>query len=55
MLADLPTRWSNCRLLIIGHVATRWALDHYLDGVPVEELLEADFDWRPEGWEYQLT
>ena len=54
VLADLPMRWSDCRILIIGHVATRWALDHHLDGVPVEDLLAADFGWRAEGWEYQL-
>ncbi len=52
-LADLPTRWDNCRVLVIGHVATRWAMDHFLDGVPIEELMAVDFDWR-EGWEYRL-
>jgi hypothetical protein len=37
---------------VIGHVATRWALDH-LRGVPLEQLVVAPFDWRP-GWEYVL-
>ena len=41
------------RVLIIGHVATRWALDHVLGGVPLEELAVADFAWQP-GWEYRL-
>ena len=50
---DLPTRWEDRRVLVIGHVATRWALDHYLGGVPLEELFDADFGWR-EGWEYRL-
>jgi alpha-ribazole phosphatase/probable phosphoglycerate mutase len=34
-------------------VATRWALDHYLIGVPLETLVAADFAWQ-EGWEYQV-
>jgi 2,3-bisphosphoglycerate-dependent phosphoglycerate mutase len=41
------------RVLIIGHVATRWALDHVASGVPLEELVDAPFEWR-EGWEYEL-
>ncbi|MGK5551951.1 histidine phosphatase family protein [Actinomadura kijaniata] len=52
-LADLPLRWSDTRVLVIGHVATRWAFDHLIDGRPLEELVDADFGWR-EGWEYRL-
>jgi hypothetical protein len=29
------------------------ALDHYLNGVPLETLATSDFAWR-EGWEYEL-
>jgi broad specificity phosphatase PhoE len=53
LLDDLPPRWDGQRVLIIGHVATRWALDHVLGGVPLEELAVADFAWQP-GWEYRL-
>jgi 2,3-bisphosphoglycerate-dependent phosphoglycerate mutase len=35
-LDDLIPRWSGERVLVVGHVATRWALDHYLIGVPLE-------------------
>jgi 2,3-bisphosphoglycerate-dependent phosphoglycerate mutase len=52
-LGDLP-RWNGQRILVIGHVATRWGLDHLLDCVPLEELVEQDFAWRP-GWEYQVN
>jgi alpha-ribazole phosphatase/probable phosphoglycerate mutase len=51
-LPDLRLRWEGA--LVIGHVATRWAFDHLLDGMALEELLAADFGWR-EGWEYQIT
>ena len=40
-------------LLLIGHTATRWALDHLLDGRTLEQVVTAPFDWR-EGWEYDL-
>lgn len=52
-LRDLP-RWDGQRVLVIGHVATRWGLDHWLNGTPLEELADADFAWQ-EGWEYQLS
>jgi broad specificity phosphatase PhoE len=52
-LDDLPSRWNDSRVLVIGHVATRWAFDHFLGGIPLEELITADFAWR-EGWEYKL-
>jgi broad specificity phosphatase PhoE len=53
VLADLPVRWDGRRVLLIGHVATRWALDHYLGGVPLHELAARGFRWQ-EGWEYRL-
>jgi 2,3-bisphosphoglycerate-dependent phosphoglycerate mutase len=51
-LDDLA-RTTDRRVLLIGHVATRWALDHRLRGTPLEELVVAEFEWR-EGWEYTL-
>jgi broad specificity phosphatase PhoE len=41
------------RVLLIGHVATRWALQHRVHGTPLEELAATPFEWRP-GWEYVL-
>jgi 2,3-bisphosphoglycerate-dependent phosphoglycerate mutase len=51
-LEDLPTRWDAKRVLVIGHVATRWGLDHFLNGTPLEDLAGEDFEWQ-EGWEYR--
>lgn len=53
-LHDLSLRWEGDRVLVIGHVATRWGLDHLINGVPLQRLIEANFAWQ-EGWEYQLT
>lgn len=52
-LDDLPLRWEESRVLVIGHIATRWAFENYLNDVPLEDQIEAEFDWRP-GWEYFL-
>jgi 2,3-bisphosphoglycerate-dependent phosphoglycerate mutase len=52
-LDDLPLRWSGRRVLVIGHVATRWGLDHLICRIPMEDLAAADFAWQP-GWEYLL-
>lgn len=52
-LDHLPLRWDGQRVLVIGHVATRWGLDHWIDGKPLEDLAAEEFGWQ-EGWEYQL-
>jgi alpha-ribazole phosphatase/probable phosphoglycerate mutase len=52
-VGDLPLRWTGQRVLVIGHVATRWAFDHLVNGVRLEDLIEEDFGWQ-EGWEYEL-
>jgi 2,3-bisphosphoglycerate-dependent phosphoglycerate mutase len=52
-LDDLPLRWDGQRVLLIGHVATRFALAHLLGGVPLEDLVREPFLWH-EGWECTL-
>jgi 2,3-bisphosphoglycerate-dependent phosphoglycerate mutase len=41
------------RVVVIGHVATRWALDCRVHGRSLESLAAEQFVWRP-GWEYEL-
>lgn len=53
-LDDLPLRWQGRRVLVIGHVATRWGLDHLVGGIALETLAAEDFAWQP-GWEYVLA
>jgi broad specificity phosphatase PhoE len=50
-LYDLAKAWDGSRVLVIGHAATRWALDHLLLGVPLADGVGAPFEWQ-EGWEY---
>jgi alpha-ribazole phosphatase/probable phosphoglycerate mutase len=52
-LTDLACDWPGRRVLVIGHSATRWALDHLLTGMELEYLVDAPFGWR-EGWTYTL-
>ena len=42
------------RVLVIGHSATRWALEVLVGGRSLEELVDAPFDWQP-GWVYRTT
>jgi broad specificity phosphatase PhoE len=52
-LGDLPPRWSGQRVLVVGHIATRWGLEHAINGIPLEELAVETFPWRA-GWEYRV-
>ncbi len=51
---DLRVSSDQCRVLVIGHVATRWGLQHHLDGRPLADLMAEGFEWRL-GWEYRTT
>jgi len=53
LLRELATAQQGERVVVIGHIATRWALDHYVRGIALEELVAAPFNWQP-GWEYTL-
>lgn len=53
LLRDLRARHEGQTVLLIGHSANRWALQHLLDGVPLEELVAAPFAWQP-GWTWTL-
>lgn len=52
-LRDLAANWEGRTVLLIAHSANRWALDHLLNGVALEELVDAPFAWK-EGWSYVL-
>jgi 2,3-bisphosphoglycerate-dependent phosphoglycerate mutase len=52
-LVDVPTRWEHRRVVVVGHLATQFALEHFLNHVAIETLLTTPFAWQP-GWEYTL-
>jgi broad specificity phosphatase PhoE len=53
-LGDAVREFDGSRVLVIAHSAQRWALRHLLEGAPLEELVDAPFDWQ-EGWEYVVS
>ena len=52
-LDELPHELDGRRVLLISHAAPRWALQHAFDGIPLEELVDAPFEWQ-EGWTYSV-
>jgi 2,3-bisphosphoglycerate-dependent phosphoglycerate mutase len=52
-LEELARTRVGERVLLIGHGATLWAMRHFAEGIPLEELVADPFDWQ-EGWEYEL-
>jgi len=55
VLSFIPdlSRWNGQRVLIIGHASTRWALDHFVQGTAIDQMVAAPFDWKP-GWRYEI-
>lgn len=52
-LQDVATNHAGDRILIIGTRATHYGLEHWLNDVPLIELVSAPFHWQP-GWSYRL-
>jgi broad specificity phosphatase PhoE len=52
-LEELRRKREGERVLVIGHSATRLALEVVANGSRLEELVGARFDWQP-GWEFVL-
>jgi alpha-ribazole phosphatase/probable phosphoglycerate mutase len=50
-LDDVRENHDGVRILVISHAAPRLALDHLVNGIPLEQLLAEPFEWQP-GWEY---
>jgi broad specificity phosphatase PhoE len=52
-LEELARDRNGARVVVVGHSATRWALDHLLNGAALPDLVAAPFDWR-QGWSYEV-
>ena len=51
---DVVALYPHGRVLVIGHVATRWSIEHYATGAAYQDLATADFAWQ-EGWEFRYS
>ncbi len=52
-LDDLRKNYDDKRVMVIGHRATQFGIEHEVNGVPLEKLVSAHFKWQP-GWEYEV-
>jgi 2,3-bisphosphoglycerate-dependent phosphoglycerate mutase len=52
-LDDLPLRCQGQRLLVVGHLATLWGLEHWINGLALEGLATSEFVWQ-DGWRYRI-
>lgn len=52
-LDDLKKNFDGKRVMIIGHRATQYGLEHWILGKPLEEVIPAPWHWQP-GWTYTL-
>ena len=53
-LNDLFLGFDGSRVLVIAHSANRWALQHLVLGIALEDVVGAPFEWQ-EGWEYTVA
>lgn len=52
-LNEVVRNAGETTVLVIGHRATYFALEHLIRGVPLEKLVTAPWRWQA-GWEYRL-
>lgn len=54
-LDDLKQKYNGRQknVLIIGHRATQYGLDHWINGIDLKTLVTTTFKWQP-GWEYRF-
>lgn len=53
-LEELKEKYDGKKVMIIGHRATQYGIESYINGVSLEKLLTTPFKWQP-GWEYQYA
>jgi broad specificity phosphatase PhoE len=53
-LRDLGPRFTDRHVVVVGHHATKLALDHVLEGAPLPELVAMPFRWQ-QGWLYTMA
>lgn len=52
-LQDLFKNYDDKIVMIIGHRATQYGLEHWINKLPLEEVVTASWKWQP-GWIYYL-
>lgn len=52
-LEDLLQNYDGKKVMIIGHRATQYGLEHWIKGISVYDAVTASWKWQP-GWTYLL-
>jgi broad specificity phosphatase PhoE len=52
-LAEIASEYDGKRVLVIGHRATQYGLEHILKNVPLLDTVTAPWQWQP-GWTYEV-
>ncbi len=50
-VTDIERLFPDQVVVVVGHIATRWALEHSARGRTLADLAAAPFEWQP-GWIY---
>ncbi|HMQ09277.1 MAG TPA: histidine phosphatase family protein [Candidatus Nanoperiomorbaceae bacterium] len=52
-LQDIAGEYDNKTIMIIGHRATQYGLEHAINHVPIYDAVTAPWQWQP-GWKYEI-
>lgn len=53
LLSEAVRDWAGRRVLIVGHRATWYNLEHVINGRDLRDVIMAPWEWQP-GWTYRL-
>ena len=52
-LTELLRNYDGKKVMIIGHRATQYGLEHWIRGVSLKDVIATRWEWQP-GWTYHL-
>lgn len=53
-LGEVAAKFPGRTVLVVGHRATFYALEHLVRNVPLDQAVTSPWHWQP-GWTYRLT
>lgn len=52
-LQEIVNKYDGKKVMVIGHRATQFGIEHWVNGKSYKELTTTPFKWQP-GWSYQF-
>lgn len=53
-LEDLIQKYPDGKVLVIGHRATQYGIERWVNGTPLLDSIKGPWKWQP-GWTYKIT